>query len=211
MQNGFDAGNLDALGLQAVKVAEPDKGVQVWSKPLTGAGTRAVLLLNRTAAPAEVKVAWKDIGIVEASQATVKDLWSGKDLGSFKAAYSTPVPAADAALLLIKGTDVPSTGYRPEPPGADPCRGCELRFAHVAARAPWSRLRITYRNSGDAPRYADLRINGQDPTAIVFPPTGPGAGDISVMARLDRPGATNILRFSAETDLTPVIDAINVE
>ena len=72
----------DALGLQAVKVAEPDKGVQIWSKQLSGTGTRAVLLLNRSSAPADVKVAWKDLGLSESSPATVKDLWSGKDLGS---------------------------------------------------------------------------------------------------------------------------------
>ena len=73
----------DALGLQAVKVAEPDKGMQVWSKTLAAAGTRAVLLLNRTAAAADVKVAWKELGLSESSPATIKDLWSGKDLGSF--------------------------------------------------------------------------------------------------------------------------------
>src|SRR6266567_4595912 len=38
----------DALGLQAVKVSEPEKGLQVWAKPLSANGTRAVLLLNRT-------------------------------------------------------------------------------------------------------------------------------------------------------------------
>jgi hypothetical protein len=31
------------------------------------------------------------------------------------------------------------------------------------------------------------------------------------MARLDRPRATNVLTFSADSDLTAVIDAINVE
>jgi len=39
----------DALGLQAVKVAEAGKGLEVWAKPLAKAGERAVLLLNRTA------------------------------------------------------------------------------------------------------------------------------------------------------------------
>jgi Alpha galactosidase A/Alpha galactosidase C-terminal beta sandwich domain len=201
----------DALGLQAVNVAEPHNGIQVWSKPLAGSGTRAVLLLNRTATAADIKVTWKDLGLSEASPATVKDLWSGKDLGSLKDAYSTQVPAGDAVLLLIKGTDAPAMPYRPEPPGSDQCRGCDLTFSHVASPAPWARIHITYRNSTGASRYAELRVNGQTATSIAFPPAGAGAGEISVLVRLDRPGATNVLRFSSGNDLTPVIDAINVE
>ncbi len=201
----------DALGLQAVKVAEPDKGIQVWSKTLAAAGTRAVLLLNRTAAPAEVKVAWKDLGLSASSPATIKDLWSGKDLGSLQTEYSAQVAAGDAALLLVKGTDAPARTYRPERPGADRCRGCDLTFSGVASPAPWTRLRISYHNSTAGPRFVDLRINGQTATSVALPPAGAGIGEISVMTRLDRPGATNVLRFSSESDLTPVIDAINVE
>lgn len=32
-----------------------------------------------------------------------------------------------------------------------------------------------------------------------------------VMVRLDRAGAANVLDFSPEADLTPVVDTINVE
>ena len=38
----------DLLGVQAVKVAEPKPGLQVWAKPLAMPGKRAVVLLNRT-------------------------------------------------------------------------------------------------------------------------------------------------------------------
>jgi hypothetical protein len=201
----------DALGLQAVKAAEPATGLEVWVKPLAKTGSRAVLLLNRTATPAEVKVAEKDLDLTETSPATVTDLWSGTDLGTFKAAYTAQVPAADAALLLIKGENPPATSYRPEPPTADPCRGCDLTFSRVAAPAPWARIRITYLNSTHAPRYAELRVNGQAATSVAFPPAGSSAGEISVMVHFDRPGATNVLRFSSESDLTAAIDAINVE
>jgi hypothetical protein len=201
----------DALGLQAVNVAEPEKGVQVWSKILSGAGSRVVLLLNRTTAAANVTVAWKDIGLAETS-ATVQELWSAKDLGGFTGSYAAEAQAGDAVLLLIHGTDQPATAYKPEASENEiACRGCDIRFTHVAARAPWARVRITYRNSGNAPRYADLRVNAQGPTAIAFPPTGPDAGEISLMVRLDRPGAANVLVFSADRDLTALIDAINVE
>lgn len=206
----------DSLGLQAVKVAEPEKGLQIWSKILSGAGERAVLLLNRTAAGADIKVAATDLGL--ADQGTLTDLWSGKDLGGFTGSYSGHVAANDVVLLRIKGTDLPAKSYKPETQAASApsCRSCEVRFIHVAARSPWARIHIVYRNSSSAPRYAELRVNGQGPTAIAFPSTGAGAAEISVLARLDRSGAENVLTFSPRPDstepgLTPAIEAINVE
>jgi hypothetical protein len=202
----------DALGLQAVNVAEPEKGVQVWSRPLAGSGARAVLVLNRTAAAAGVTVRWKDLDLAQAP-ATVKDLWSEKELGSFTGTYAVQAPAGDAVLLLIHGKNSPGEDYKPETQDtpAAPCSGCELAFTHVSSRGPWARVRITYRNSANTPRYAHLRVNGQDPTAVAFPPAGPSDGEISVMVRLDQPGNANVLNFSADRDLTGLIQSINVE
>ena len=200
----------DALGLQAVKVAEPEKGIQVWSKVLSGAGKRAVLLLNRTAATANVTVRSQDLGSSDSARA--KDAWSGKDLGAFSGSYSAPVPAGDAILLLVNGTDLPGTAYKPEPQqDQGQCRGCEVVFANVSAHAAWARVRITYRNASKAPRYVEFRVNGQGPTTIALPPTGTSAGEISVMAQFDRNGTANRIVFASDTDLTGVIDAINVE
>src|SRR5580698_9568519 len=53
----------DSLGLQSVKVASPAPGLEVWSKPLSTAGERAVLLLNRTASPAAIAVRWSELGL----------------------------------------------------------------------------------------------------------------------------------------------------
>ena len=200
----------DALGLQAVKVAEPDKGLQVWSKFLSGAGKRAVLLLNRTAATANITVRAQEIGLSDSARAT--DAWSGKDLGAFSGSYSAPVPAGDTILLVVNGTDLPGTTYKPETQqDQGPCRGCEVVFAHVSAHAGWARVRITYRNASKAPRYVEFRVNGQGPTSIALPPAGTSAGEISVMAQVDRTGAANRLVFASDSDLTGVIDAINVE
>jgi hypothetical protein len=203
----------DPLGLQAVKVAEPEKGVQVWSKFLSDAGTRAVLLLNRTPAESDVILTSADLGFSDHAPATIRDVWSSKDLDSFTGSWSGRVPASDAVLLLVKGTDLPSTAYKPEKgeQNQGSCRACELSFAHVSARTPWSRIQIAYRNSGSAPQYAELRINGQGPTRIAFPPAGTGLGEISILGRLDRPGAANVLTFSSPSDLTPVLEAITVE
>jgi Alpha galactosidase A/Alpha galactosidase C-terminal beta sandwich domain/Alpha-galactosidase, CBM13 domain len=202
----------DSLGLQAVKVAEPEKGVQVWSKPLAAAA-RAVLLLNRSGAAAEIKAEWIDLGLIETAPARVKDLWSGKDLGSANGSWSTQVPASDALLLLIEGKDAPGTMSKPDtsPIAVGSCRGCDVTSPHVPAKVGWARIRISYRNPTDAARYAELRINGQGPTSIAFPPAGAGAGEISVLGRLDHAGDTNVVTFSSPGDLTALIDAINVE
>ena len=123
------------------------------------------------------------------------------------------MPAGDAVLVLIEGKDTPGAMYKPDSSAshADSCRGCDVTFAHVAAKSGWARIRIAYRNSTDAPRYAELRINGQGPTSIAFPPAGAGAGEISILGRLDRAGDANVLTFSSQGDLTALIDAINVE
>jgi hypothetical protein len=205
----------DALGLQAVKSAEPAKGLELWVKPLAKAGSRAVLLLNRTAAAQQIAAGWKDLGLVEEAPATITNLWTGEQQ-TRTGSYAVEVPPGDAVLLVVQGAEMPSTAYRPDP-GAQhsanaplTCRDCDLIFSKVTSRAPWARVRISYRNAGKSPRYAQLRVNGQGPTAIAFPPTGTGPGSISIMAQLDRPDA-NLLRFSASDETPPQIDAIMVE
>jgi hypothetical protein len=205
----------DALGLQAVKVAEPAKGLEVWAKPLSQPGSRAVLLLNRTATPQEITAGWRELGLAEETQANITNLWTG-DQQAGSGSYAVQVPAGDAVLVVVRGTDLPPTPYKPDKPAAGSakspltCRDCDLTFSNVASRAPWAHIRIIYRNSGTTPRYAVLRVNGQGPTAIAFPPTGPGPGSINIMALLDRPNA-NVLRFSASEDTPPLIDAITVD
>jgi hypothetical protein len=204
----------DALGLQAVKAAEPATGLEVWVKPLAKPGRRAVLLLNRTAAAQEITARWKDLGLEDA-QAQITNLWTG-DQQAASGSYPVQVSSGDAVLLVVQGTELPSTPYKPERPAANSgkaplsCRDCDLTFSNIASRTPWARVRITYRNPGNVPRYAELRVNGQGPTAIAFPPTGPGPGSVSVMGLLDRTNA-NVLRFSASEDTPPLIDAIAVD
>src|ERR1700733_1431574 len=101
----------DSLGLQSVKVAEPAPGLEVWAKSLSTSGERAVLLLNRTAAPAQIALLWRDLGLREDSSATARDVWAQKDLGEFPSSYSATVPAQDVVLLLVLGSEGPITAY----------------------------------------------------------------------------------------------------
>jgi len=202
----------DPLGLQGVLIAEPVKGAQVWSKPLAKPGSRAVVLLNRTAAATEIAVNWKDLGLADHSTAKAKNLFTGEELSSY-GTYSAVIPPGDALLLRVEGADAPSTLYKPSG-GAKRlplCRGCELRFDHVQSSSRWVRVHIAYINPSAATRYAELRVNDHLATWVAFPPTGAVLGAVTVEERLDREGSVNLLSFSAFDDAGPAIDSINVQ
>lgn len=200
----------DALGLQAVKVAEAAKGLEVWSKPLAHPGARAVLLLNRTATAAPISVTLAELGLLDSTPAGVKDAWTGKALGSVSPSYSATVPAADAVLLLVQGREAPFTSYKAAT--AMPLRhGQPLAFERVTSRAPMARVRIVYTNPGETELSADLRVNGRIATRIAFPPTGGAPGAVTVLSLLDRAGAKNVLEFSAVCDPGPEIRLIAVQ
>jgi hypothetical protein len=209
----------DSLGLQAAKVAQIGPGLEVWSKPLATKGERAVLLLNRTDATAAIGLRWRDIGLREESPATVKDVWAQSNVGEFDSAYSATVPAGDAVLLLILGSEGPTAVYFPAEAKKDesgapipaPAKNPQSTFANVATKPGVARVLITYSNPDKTPRFAELRVNGQVATRVAFPSTGSGNGVISVESRLDAKEAKNVLSFSAPCDPGPVIQSISVQ
>jgi hypothetical protein len=93
----------DSRGQQGVKVAEAQSGLQVYSKTLSGSGRRAVVLLNRTGSAATITASWADLGLTGA--ASVRTVWTATDLGSFTGSFATSVPAGQAVLLTVTGTD----------------------------------------------------------------------------------------------------------
>lgn len=190
----------DPLGLQPVKAAEPAPGLQVWSKPLATAGERAVLLLNRTEAAAEIAVRWSDLGLREGAAAGVTDAWTAKTLGEFPSAYQAAVPPGDAVMLLVHGQEAPMISYRPEQAHEHATTqslmsATDITFEHVASRFPVARIRISYSNPGKSNRFAELRVNGQVPTRIAFPPTGTGVGALWIESPMST-GEPNTLIFS---------------
>ncbi|WNV87371.1 ricin-type beta-trefoil lectin domain protein [Umezawaea sp. Da 62-37] len=98
----------DALGRQGIKVAEDVPGLQVYSKVLSGTGRRAVVLLNRNASAADITVRWSNVGLT--GSAAVRDVWTASDLGNFATSYTARVPAGEAVLLTVTGTDGQPTG-----------------------------------------------------------------------------------------------------
>lgn len=204
----------DAAGLQAVKVAEPAAGLQVWSKPLAEPGRRAVLLLNRTASSQPIAVKWTDLGLSDALP-RITDAWTGKQLPSAGDSFQTSVPAGDGVLLLVAGKESAMTHYAPADAGtasaANP-RPHSVQFRGVHAQQPMARVEIVYRNPGSEPRYADLQVNGQWRTRIAFPSTGSGkSGYIWIESALNQASSDNDLVISTDHGLAPIIQSIAVQ
>ncbi|GLP69440.1 alpha-galactosidase [Streptomyces sp. TUS-ST3] len=175
----------DPRGLQGVKVAEDTTGLQVYGKVLSGAGNRAVVLLNRTSAAQNITVRWSDLGLTNAN-ATVRDLWTRADIGSYGTGYTTSVPAGGSALLTVTGgTEAASSTYT----GTS-------NFSGVAAGSTGIKtVDVAYTNNTSTARSASLKVNGQGATTVSFPPTGPSPGTISVQVGLSK-GSANTLTFT---------------
>ena len=95
----------DALGIQGRLVASPAAGLQIWSKPLSGANRRAVALFNRGANAAAITVQWAALGL-PISAARVRDLWSHADVGTFSESY-TAASVPSHGVVMLNVTSVP--------------------------------------------------------------------------------------------------------
>lgn len=225
----------DPRGLQGVKVAEDTTGLQVYGKVLSGTGKRAVTLLNRTSSAQNMTIRWSDLGLTDAS-ATVRNLWTASNLGSFGTSYTVSVPAKDSVMLTVTGgTEAASSTYEAEATANTKggsaanatCANCSggtkvgnvgngaaniLRFNNVPADATGTKVvDIAYTNGANAARTAVLQVNGQQATTVSFPPTGSWTtpGTVSVEASLAK-GSSNTLTFSNSSAWTPDSDAIAV-
>ena len=84
--------NGQCLGLKAE--------LEVWAGPLSD-GSQAVVLLNRGNSGSEpMTVKWTDIGFPADHSALVRDLWAGKDLGTFTGSYTSPNIDHHAVMML---------------------------------------------------------------------------------------------------------------
>lgn len=222
----------DSLGVQAIKVAEPQPGLQVWTRPLATQGAHAVLLLNRTSAgPAQISVSWAAIGLDPLSPATVRDLWAATDLGSFSSAFTASVPAGDAIFVVVRGVDAAPTRYeanssanesmggvKPEPCGR--CTsgasvaiggGKSVTFRISPLRKPVF-IQIDYINGTNMPLAGRMQVDGQLATNILFPPTGNGKefGVITVAVEPTQTTSPVMLEFSSPCAGGLSVDSISV-
>lgn len=89
----------DPLGIQGTIVSDNGNGLQVWSKEVTN-GT-AVALFNNSGSTSNMTVQWSEIGLSSTQSASVTNLWTGQNLGSFTGSYSASVPSKNATILMI--------------------------------------------------------------------------------------------------------------
>jgi hypothetical protein len=159
----------DTYGLQPIQVDEPAPGIQIWAKPMAIAGRRAVAILNRTDASAQVKLNWEKLGL-KGTPKSSRDIWNKRDFVSVNEIVS--VPAHDLALIVVDGEDKAPAEYTANQTNIT---GIE------AAREP-EFARLHYSNTtGDAVVLRMKNTSGLS-TAIALPPTvGSEAGIVGLI------------------------------
>jgi alpha-galactosidase len=99
--------NQDLLGRQGRRVQHEGE-LEVWAKQLADGG-RAVALLNRSDARANISASWTALGYPAALGASVRDLWAAKDLGVSTESYSAEVPSHGVVVVRV----MPVSGSTP--------------------------------------------------------------------------------------------------
>lgn len=93
--------NQDKLGKQGVKVID-EGNFEIWIKELAN-GEIAISLLNRELKPNHYQLDWAKIKGVEADiEYSIKNLWTGKDMGSTKEILQLEIPVRDVVMLRLK-------------------------------------------------------------------------------------------------------------
>jgi alpha-galactosidase len=78
-----------------------DGNLEVWSKVLQD-GSRAVVLLNRGSADADISATWEALGYPAHVSAKVRDLWQQKDLGERRGNFSATVAPHSVVMVTVK-------------------------------------------------------------------------------------------------------------
>jgi len=74
--------------------------LEVWATPLEDENV-AVILFNRSPAPANIIAHWKDIGIDAGVPCKIRDLWLHQDLGIYKDFFSSTVAAHGVVMIRV--------------------------------------------------------------------------------------------------------------
>ncbi|HEV2421383.1 MAG TPA: glycoside hydrolase family 27 protein [Candidatus Acidoferrales bacterium] len=88
----------DPLGKQGYRISQ-EGPFEVWMKPMAD-GSKVVGLFNRQRTTEQMTVSFSDIGL--GGEATVRDLWRKKDLGTFRDKFSDYVPMHGVVLVRVK-------------------------------------------------------------------------------------------------------------
>ena len=78
--------------------------MQIWAGKRLFDGSQAVLVFNSGTKPAELRVAWTDIGSTDSAALYVRDLWTHRTTGPDRGGTTVSVPAGDVAFLRVSKT-----------------------------------------------------------------------------------------------------------
>lgn len=142
----------DAAGEQGVVVGGVRDSAEVWSKPLGyDFTTRAVALLNRsTNSSASITCYWTNLAFQPGTTATVRDLVSHTDLGTFTGSFTATVPAYGSRMLKIVGTPIAAPGT-----GTHYLTSLQPIYSYVNANNAWASVNYNKSFGGNA-----ITLNG---------------------------------------------------
>ena len=89
----------DPLGRQGRRIRD-DGDLEVWARPLKD-GSQAVLLFNRSAVAAPIRVTWPEIGLTARVKADVRDLWAHKNLGRNLGSFTASVEPHGVVMVKV--------------------------------------------------------------------------------------------------------------
>jgi alpha-galactosidase len=93
--------NQDPLGVQGDRVWK-EGDLEIWARPLDGGG-RAVVLFNRSDAPADITVRWSHLHYPSHLTAQVRDLWTHRDFPRARQHFTArDVPSHGVVMVRIQ-------------------------------------------------------------------------------------------------------------
>jgi hypothetical protein len=180
----------DPYGLQPIKVDEPSPGIQLWVKPMTIAGRRAVAILNRTGVATQVKVDWEKLGLISAPK-SLRDVWNRRDIALVNSTVS--VPGHDLELMVVDGEDKPPAEYT----------ASQNNITGIQALHGPTFARLHYANTSGIVAILRMKNTSGLSTAVALPPT---AGSETGTVGLILPNGTADLSFEGRSAAIRTLD-----
>jgi len=246
LYTGDDLTKLDSYGLSLLtnkEVIAVDQNTSPVARPVTSVndqqvwgtknadGSYTVALFNLGDSPAAVTANWASFGFT--GNATVRDLWNKKSLGTHKNKITATLPAHGSRLFTIKpgnGSTLVTTSYEAEDAantlsgnasvaGCDACSGGKkvgnlytggkLQFNNVKVKKDGIyTVKVAY-ISGDA-RSVNVLSNSGNGTSQKFPSTGDWNTTQTVSVQLALKAGSNTITFDSGSGYAPDIDKIVV-
>ncbi len=104
--------NTEAIAVDQDPKGQPGRRVrsdansQIWTRPLVD-GSTAVVLLNTSSQPRDLRVNWSDLGLTMAT-GQVRDLWAHRSMGAFADGYTAAqAPPHGAVMLKVRFSATP--------------------------------------------------------------------------------------------------------